>query len=117
MLMFAGQLVKAGPLGELVTVMMWSQVIKLLQRSVTFHVRVMIRLVGQTPAVAESVYVTVTAPQPSVPVAVPVWAGSAWPQLAYVSGGHWIVVGLVVSTLQVMTWVQVLVWLHWSNAV
>ena len=52
---FGGQLVNAGPLGPLVTVIVWLQVMELLHRSVTVHVRVMTRLVGQMPNVAESV--------------------------------------------------------------
>src|SRR5689334_13583626 len=69
MLMLAGQLVKAGPLGPLVTVIRWLQVMELLHKSVTFQVRIMMRLVGQTPPDATSVKETVTGPQPSAPVA------------------------------------------------
>src|SRR6266436_8224745 len=97
--------------------MIWSHVAMLVQASVAFHVRVMMRLVGQVPGRLASLKVTTTPPlQPSDAVADPVKLVPVWPQAVFVSAGQ-VIKGSVVSSVQEMTCVQVLVLLQASTAV
>ena len=114
MLVLAGQ-VMLGPCVS-VTVIVWSQVLKLPQLSVAFQVRVMTWLPAQLPGASESVEVMLATPlQSSTAVAVPVAAGSVEEvQLTVVSGGQ-VMTGGVVS-VTVITLSQVLLLPQLSSA-
>jgi hypothetical protein len=100
----AGHLVNTGGVVS-TTVMIWSHVAELLQASVARHVRVILELVGQTPAVVASLKVIITVLQVSDAVATPVKLVVVWPQIVVTFVGQ-VIVGGVVSAVQVMTCVQ-----------
>ena len=79
------------------TVMTWSPLVVLPQSSVTVHVRVIVSVFPQ-PASLESLEVTVTLPQLSVPVADPVPAGLVSPVHSTVTSAGTTMLGAIVST-------------------
>ena len=78
------------------TAIVWMQLVLLPQASVAVHVREIVRLLPH-PAVTASVKRTVTVPQPSVAVAVPVEAGEVSAVHSTVISCGQLNVGLVVS--------------------